>query len=77
MDAIELYRLWAPDDSIWSAWAKPLLFADRDDSAPVDSTEVGAAVPPPDVSWAPGATNGTAIVLDLPGPQAIAFGLGR
>ena len=29
MKPSELYKLWAPEDSIWSRWAKPILFADE------------------------------------------------
>ena len=29
MKPSELYKLWAPEDSIWSKWAKPVLFADE------------------------------------------------
>ena len=76
MDAIESYRIWAPDESIWSAWAKPVLFADREDLVSVDPPDDQAAeAASQEVSFAPPSTNRTAIILDLPGPQAIGFGL--
>jgi hypothetical protein len=61
MTPTELYKLWAPDDSLWSNWVKPVLFAE---AAPV------AIFSPPDwrsanVAWAPGVDAATAIILDL------------
>jgi len=73
MNPSELYKLWAPEDSIWSNWAKPVLFADK--------TFVGGE---PDqtpqwqssnVAWAPAPESGTAIVLDLPGAHAVWYGM--
>lgn len=61
MTPTELYKLWSPDDSIWSNWVKPVLFAE---AAPI------TIFPPVDwrsanVAWAPGVEAATAIVLDL------------
>jgi hypothetical protein len=86
----ENFEAWAPASSVWSPWAKPVLFA-WTSAAPDQS-----AVAPPafDVSWAPSpwqespeVTTGyreapaqaerrvaaelTAIVLDLPGEEAL------
>jgi hypothetical protein len=73
MTRSELYKLWAPDESIWSNWAKPVLFADSliTDQPPEQSTDWSSA----NVDWAPAADSGTAIVLDLPGPGGVWFGM--
>lgn len=70
MNPTELYRLWAPEDSIWSNWVKPVLFAA---ASPV------MQMPPFDwrslnVAWAPTASSGTAIILDLPEAESVWFG---
>lgn len=63
MNKDDIYSIWAPDDSIWSPWVKPVLFAFMEikfDDAPASSPPL----PPP---WLPSAASETAIVLDLPG----------
>jgi hypothetical protein len=67
----QLYDLWAPQASAWSAWAKPVLFA----SLPAVSGLPGELPPLPDVAWAPAADAGTALVVDLRGPLAVLTGL--
>lgn len=60
MTPSEIYKLWAPDESLWSNWVKPVLF-----------TEPGLAPFPPvewrqtNLGWAPGVDAATAIILDL------------
>jgi len=73
MKPSELYKLWAPKDSIWSNWVKPVLFADK---------TVAGGEPPQtaqwqssNVAWAPAPESGTAIVLDLPGADAVWYGM--
>jgi hypothetical protein len=74
MKPSELFRLWAPEDSIWSPWAKPVLFAE-DAFLGGEPAQVGtwhSLV----VKWAPTTSVGqTAIVLDLPGANAIWYGM--
>lgn len=66
----QLYDLWAPDTSPWSAWAKPILFATlAPAAAPAD------APPLPDASWATTLEAGTAVIVDLSGPAAVLTGL--
>jgi hypothetical protein len=70
MTPADAYALWAPDESPWSAWAKPVLF-----------TALGRVTPPTewllpqDLAWAPTASARTAIVVDLPGAEAVWTGL--
>jgi len=72
MKPSELYKLWAPEDSIWSNWAKPVLFADHafDDRKP-QTTDWRSS----NVTWSPPPDSGTAMVLDLPGADAVWLGL--
>lgn len=67
----ELYETWADPASVWSAWAKPAVFA----------TFAEWPVPPPglsdlpDTGWVPLADGRTAIIVDVPGGAAVAAGL--
>lgn len=68
----ELYTLWAPADSVWSPWVLPVPFAQLvcRDSATT------AAVPSFNLDWLPfGSSGDLAIVVDLPGSDAIFYGL--
>jgi len=73
MKPSELYKLWAPEDSIWSNWAKPVLFADTMfiDHEPPPSTQWQSS----NIAWATGLNNETAIVLDLPDAVSIWVGI--
>jgi hypothetical protein len=65
----ELFSIWAPADSIWSPWAKGVLFAHYQGDGPPRPPS-----PPIDGAWIP--TDGaTAIVLDLPGALGVDYGL--
>ena len=71
MNTIELYKLWAPESSIWSNWAKPILFTEA---------LVGDFHAVPDwraypIAWAPSPDAGTGIVLDLPGAEGVWVGM--
>ncbi|HYG24576.1 MAG TPA: hypothetical protein VEH04_17510 [Verrucomicrobiae bacterium] len=72
MNSNELYQIWAPDDSLWSPWAKPVLFADQ-------SSSPGAPEPPNwrqfSTPWVSQVGRDSAIVLDLPDALAVWFGL--
>jgi hypothetical protein len=71
MNKEEIFSIWAPKNSVWSRWAKPVLFADID--SPIVETVVLEASG--EVSWAPPATEGTALVMDLPGAEGVLLGL--
>ena len=71
-----IYNRWAPADSLWAPWQKPVLFTQI--PGPVyDSVALSAAqpLPPADPSWAPPASQRTALVVDLPGEQPLLAGL--
>lgn len=70
MNCQTAYDLWAPRQSVWSVWAKPVLFA----HLPRARAEL-APLPAPDVRWVPSPVDRRAIVVDLPGAEAVAMGL--
>lgn len=70
--AEELFAAWAPDASIWSEWAKPVLFVHMRTDEEQPAAENWGSL---DVSWAPNVDERSALVLDLPGPQAVATGV--
>jgi hypothetical protein len=69
MNNEDLFALWAPPESRWSVWAKPVLFAGLIGSPLSDSTldipRVGRFPLPPD----------TAAVIDVPGSDSVLAGL--
>jgi hypothetical protein len=65
MNEEEIFLIWAPDESPWSRWAKPVLFAHL---AAVSSR---VAEVPLDVSWSPPPSEKVALVLDLPGAEGV------
>lgn len=71
MNPTELYKLWAPEDSIWSRWVKPVLFTETSpavSSFPCDWHSLNLA-------WAPAVDSGSAITLDLPEAESVWFGM--
>ncbi|MBL8130303.1 MAG: hypothetical protein JNL42_00490 [Anaerolineae bacterium] len=72
MDGKELFAIWSPPESIWSAWAKPVAFT-IDSFTPVEVGGEGLALP--DVSaWSAGARE-TALIVDVPDVRSVMFGL--
>ena len=67
----DCFAVWAPDGVLWSPWAKPVVFA----HAPALSNEPEATVPPLEVPGLPRPWDESAIVVDLPGAQAVLVGL--
>ena len=67
-ERLEAYKIWAPDGAQWTAWAKPVLFM----SVP---QEVAETMEIPAINWSV-PTEGTAVVVDLPGSDAVFEGLG-
>lgn len=72
MDAKEIFSVWAPSDSIWSRWAKPVIFA-KMNAAWIQPVELklpdigGLGIPRP--------YEHTAIVVNLPGVHSVFMGL--
>ena len=73
MTKLDAFAIWAPAESPWSRWAKPVLFAHLD--------QVGQAEPPPPAEppgWmetAPDPQAHFVAVLDLPGAEGVTAGL--
>jgi hypothetical protein len=71
MNKEEIFSIWAPDQSPWSRWAKPVLFAHLDsEMSQIPVTEAAG-----DVSWAPPPGENVALVLDLPGAEGVLTGI--
>lgn len=70
----ELFECWAPTWADWSAWAKPALFATMPAGALVQP-DSGAATAVPDITWLREHLAAGAVVVDMPGDQAIHLGL--
>lgn len=66
----ELFETWAPDDSAWSDWAKPVAFIGAFEVAQTTWCPPADSVPRPAV---PGAD--TAVVIDLPGDDGVRLSL--
>jgi hypothetical protein len=67
MNKEEIYLTWAPDSSLWSRWAKPVLFAYLEsESSPIPAWENVI-----DASWAPSPEEKVILVLDLPGAEGV------
>ena len=64
----EVFEAWAPRDSVWSVWAKPVLFAHLPRALPAITPIEPRALP-----FAP--PERTAIILDLPGATALPLAL--
>lgn len=73
MTSRELFDIWAPHDSIWSDWAKPVCFAQMDGFDP-ERAASPADFSTFDMSWAPDGTEGYAILLDLDGVSSVWMG---
>lgn len=70
----ELFECWAPAWSDWSAWAKPALFATIPAST-LARADDGTVTAVADITWLREHIAGGAVVVDLPGVQAVHLGL--
>jgi hypothetical protein len=71
MNKEQIFSIWAPEDSPWSRWAKPVLFAYLD--SPL--SHAASRGTPRDVSWCPSPADNVALVLDLPGEEGVLMGV--
>lgn len=71
ISAQDCFAWWAPDNVFWSQWAKPVVFA----SAPALFDDPEPPLPVLDFPGLPRTFDPTAIVVDLPGAQAVLVGL--
>jgi hypothetical protein len=73
MNKHQCFAAWAPDNSLWSPWVKPVLFACMDLSGEIQNT---LTINASSENWtAPAPSERTAVFLDLPGPDAISIAL--
>ncbi|MES1243181.1 MAG: hypothetical protein ABUT39_16330 [Acidobacteriota bacterium] len=86
MDGSQLFEVWAPEDSVWSRWAKPALFAGGPQVLePAVSAPAMPAMPvhPVDPVAPPGSGSysqapfdpWTAFVVDMPGERSVEIGM--
>jgi hypothetical protein len=71
MNREEIFRIWAPDESPWSRWAKPVLFAHLDAAIP----QIAMGEFSVNINWLPAPGEKVAVVLDLPGPEGVQVGM--
>lgn len=68
LDNYELYKIWAPDNALWTQWAKPVVFS-------CQLKEYPYLLPSSSAEWAPTPNNQTAIIVDLPGKDSVLEGI--
>jgi hypothetical protein len=69
----ELFDTWAPEGVEWTAWTKPVLFAQWPDSITPAATD--PAWPDASYLWLPQASGRTALVIDLPAVESVRTGI--
>lgn len=62
------YKIWAPDDALWTEWAKPVLFVRVPSRYNKDFTV-------PDIIWTSQVDFNTMVVIDLPEGEGVAEGM--
>lgn len=67
-DNLETYKIWAPDNAVWTQWAKPVLFM-----RPPAHERKELIVPT--IDWIPQADYHTMMIADLPGEKGVEEGL--
>ena len=69
-NSVEAFKIWAPDDALWTDWAKPVLFA----NTPTNFNDF-YQMKIPKLRWSFAVDAKTMVVVDLPGPRSIDAGL--
>ena len=69
MNREQALAIWAPAESPWSPWTKPVLFAFMSEDAP-------DALPPANDAWQVPLKQGAALLVELPGPDGVELGVG-
>ena len=87
MNSDEAFEIWAPSESPWSPWVKPILFASEPDWDSVVEADLGLVEAPRwlartrestgyrDLEKGSAGDVSTAFVLDLPGAEGVAWGV--
>ena len=64
---VEVFKIWAPDNALWTAWAKPVSFMNLEQIAFEDLMV-------PQADWATQSDPTAAIIVDLPGKDSVLEG---
>ncbi|HET9227537.1 MAG TPA: hypothetical protein VFR31_12775 [Thermoanaerobaculia bacterium] len=77
MNGSQLFEVWAPQDSVWSPWAKPACFAEMPPDIPGAAMPVYSGAEAPEGTFDAGPIDTwTAFVVDMPGLRSVEIGLG-
>ncbi|MCL2358457.1 hypothetical protein [Candidatus Bathycorpusculum sp.] len=68
-DKMSLYKIWAPDNALWTQWTKPVLFA----SLPCNTGD--CELKPPSADHMQMVDYNAVIIVDLPGKESVDEGL--
>ena len=68
----DAFAIWAPEDALWTEWAKPVAFTTAITDA---ASETPVAVPAVAIPGLPESWGEAAIIVDLPGEEAVMTGL--
>ena len=74
-DARDLFRAWAPESGRWSPWAKPVLFTYAVELSPSSDDLTHPPAESFDLRELPAASDGAALVVELPGASGVACAL--
>jgi hypothetical protein len=72
MTSQDCFAIWAPDEALWTEWAKPVAFAG---AAMPQGGEPPLEPPALQIPGMPESWTQSAIVVDLPGEQAVGVGI--
>ncbi len=72
MNSEEAYGAWAPEQSPWSPWVKPILFASERSWDDLGERELDGI---PVLPWVSAVDPSTAFVIDLPGAEGVLWGV--
>lgn len=72
MTGKEIYKIWAPENTKWTNWVRPVPFIDIDDNLKPDGAYDYTI---PEIDYIEEGKKNTAIIVDLPGFSSITEGL--
>src|SRR5579859_6231508 len=73
MQPRDLFAVWAPSSTIWSQWAKPVIFAQLTPTYAIEPLTNDPRTL--DTSWCPAPTDHTALIVNLDGAASVMMGL--
>ena len=66
MTNIEAYKIWAPDNALWTEWVKTVLFANMK-----NSNSESFMLKIQNINWLNRLEQNTAVIVDLPGEKSV------